>query len=164
MLNKKLKKRNRKENAVWKTEVRARPHTFQEVIKMFFSTKCLRKIPPPVNRSHILKNLHVLNDFWQLLSTFKVQSGLTKTNGHNKPELKFNSTFTPHLQEMITTESFDKCRLVWVTRETLRIRIRASAAVHTHPDTHKCVGTHDYTSAQRKISLALLHGGPLDGL
>lgn len=29
----------------------------------------------------------------------------TKTDGHDKPEFRFNSTFTLHPQEMITAES-----------------------------------------------------------
>lgn len=93
----------------------------------------------PVKWVHILQHYcyslspYVFNDFWHLWAIFKVWTGLTKTNGHDKPEFKFNSTFTLHPQEMITTENhlINACLCEWPERPW------GSIQEHLQPHTHE---------------------------
>lgn len=66
-----------------------------------------------------------------------VQSGRTMTDGRDKPEFRFNSTFTLHPGENdYSSESLDECMLACVTSETLRIYM--SVTQHTHTGKQVC--------------------------
>ena len=57
----------------------------------------------------------------------------TKTDGHDKTELRFNSTFTLHPQEMITAEShlINACLCVCDQRDLEDLHKHSPPATHT---------------------------------
>lgn len=68
-----------------------------------------------------------------------VQSGRTMTDGRDKPEFRFNSTFTLHPGENdYGSESLDECTLACVTSETLRINMSVTQHTHTLTQENKC--------------------------
>lgn len=60
------------------------------------------------------------------------------TDGRDKPEFRFNSTFTLHPGENdYGSQSLDECMLACVTSETLRIYRSVTQHTHTHTEENK---------------------------